>query len=133
MDIDFVVRSIDDSIDAATGYRCAMILSPLGTPNGYVCIHRPHPYWGLGYDDVPDISVHGGLTFADYRVYVSEMEPREGEWWLGFDVLHAGDAWSISDSGRTVSMPGEVRDEAYVRKECESLAAQLAEVAGVRS
>lgn len=72
--------------------------------------------------------VHGGLTFsAGGGRYPAEGS---GLWWFGFDCGHAGDG-SLNDYiVRNGLNDGPVRDEEYVVAECESLARQLAAVAG---
>jgi hypothetical protein len=99
------------------GFECAIVVGPLGNLNGYVRIlDASHPSFGKHYDSV-DCSVHGGLTYSDSRL--PRGEEQDG-WWLGFDACHAGDFIpAIPDLG------GELRDEAYVMGECESLARQL--------
>jgi len=74
-------------------------------------------------DTTPDcaFTVHGGLTFA------GKLCDEDG-WWFGFDCAHSGDL-APSDVDRVgVFAPSpcdRYRDMAYVRRECESLAAQI--------
>lgn len=70
--------------------------------------------------------VHGGITFSSHCV---STDGHDDKWWFGFDCAHSGDM-----------IPGHLRfgfdtgydtykDEAYVRRECELLAEQLAALA----
>lgn len=47
------------------GYKCVVVFQSLGHRCGYVGIPITHPLYGKGYDECPDISCHGGLTYAD--------------------------------------------------------------------
>lgn len=90
--------------------------------------------------------VHGGLTFSDfchedergegYGICHTPLAGRpERVWWFGFDCNHAGDM-SPYDAAQAEEhdsaypwplIPGDVyRDLAYVKRECTSLAQQLA-------
>ena len=72
------------------------------------------------------IDVHGGLTYSDNGV-----EYLDGLWVFGFDCAHAGDLCPVTDEKYGGGYSGDVyRDFAYVKRETESLARQLAEVAG---
>lgn len=56
----------------------------LGFYNGYVAVPPAHAAYGLHYDKLQDVDVHGGLTYG-------ELEP-DG-WVYGFDTGHAYDVW----------------------------------------
>lgn len=68
-----------------------------GEYNGYVVIHRSHPYFGLDYDDVP-IDAHGGITFTlsakELKNWpeLKDAFKTEDYWVFGFDTLHSGDS-----------------------------------------
>lgn len=50
---------------------------------GYVDVPEGHPWHGLGYEDLADVDVHGGLSYSD----------TEGTLWrVGFDCGHADDS-----------------------------------------
>ena len=123
------------------GYRAKIILNGYKDNRwycGYVEVPTEHPLYGLAYSDkmpagyslpektpigkrgiisvmcVVDLSapsidvffdVHGSITY-------SGSMGKSGEWWFGFDCNHVYD---------TI----ESCDEAYVKRECESLARQL--------
>lgn len=119
------------------GLRCFMCRNEVyGSWCGYVAVPKGHPLHGASYDAAEEagLRAHGGLTYAGEAVRDDITEAPEGAWWLGFDCMHAWDLWPGSEAmARSIGMPGPVlrfsrevyRDEAYVRAECESLAAQL--------
>jgi hypothetical protein len=98
----------------------------------------------MGYDEIDgDISVHGGLTYADRCQGDICHVPAPGEpddvWWFGFDCAHCWDVSPGTDAlmkklgseepnVRRLDDRTMYRDLAYVRAECESLAAQLAAI-----
>ena len=51
----------------------------LGHWCGYVMIPKDHPWHGMDFfkPDLPDISVHGGITFCKFN--------DKNEFWIGFD------------------------------------------------
>jgi|SRR5271166_1464521 len=119
------------------GYRC-----------GYVKVIPGHPWFGKHYDEI-ECRVHGGLTFASAGK-ACPTHDEKAEWWIGFDCAHAGDTQDWSDAlwedlkerdkvreihesiARKYPDDSELRsywtptikDNDYVRAECESLAAQ---------
>ena len=115
--------------DAATGLPCLAVRHrELGHWCGYVGVTAEHPLFNKSYD-IPEVSVHGGLTFAD-GCQESDREhgichlPEAGEsdkvFWFGFDCAHSGDA-----SPAYPMQYGTYKTLAYVKAECASLAAQL--------
>jgi len=58
-------------------------LMELGWGNGYVGLPKWHPWFDMGYDDIP-VDIHGGLTYA-------AMYKEEGLWVIGFDTGHYND------------------------------------------
>lgn len=136
-------------VDAATGLPCLAKRNPRqGFWCGYVGVHRGHPWYGLGYNDV-DVEVHGGLTYAD--AYDDDVErpieerichiPAPGEpddvWWFGFDCGHAFDLCPAMEARYREEMerawlPGGLQtrycDLSYVQQECAELAKQLGAV-----
>lgn len=75
------------------GYYCQCNRNRQGSWCGYVGVPNGHKWYGLGYDEIhnrePELSVHGGLTFAS--------APRDDGWFppdlwvVGFDCAHSGD------------------------------------------
>ena len=146
--------------DPATGFACLLKRNPSGALCGYVGVPQGHPWHGSGYspgyDDelnerelppalklLHNVSVHGGLTYADACQEGDDGEtichvaaPGEPEplWWFGFDCAHA---WDLSPARAYREMLGGFmtsRDETYrtadyVKAECASLAASAAAAA----
>lgn len=119
------------------GLACLLHRNHMGNWCGYVGVPLTHPAHGKHYGDV-DVRVHGGLTYAAHCMENGPIchVPMPGEpddlWWFGWD---AGHGWDLSpglrstlrDVGIIRERQDEVyRDLAYVRKETESLAEQLA-------
>jgi hypothetical protein len=121
-------------------YRCMVsrVHAQIGSLCGYVAIPPGHPAHGLDdYAEVlSEIDVHGGLTFAGRGV--------DDSWVLGFDCNHGGQdiapglhailrRFAPAAIGLLDDSPFRetYKTVAYVRAECESLAAQLARLAGV--
>lgn len=128
------------------GLPCLMRRSRLGAWCGYVAVPPGHPWHGRGLD--LDVSVHGGLTFAEpcMEDFVGSGDagpichvPLAGEpddvWWLGFDCAHFTDivphlfqaekkfrpvlAFADCDFNETY------RDVSYVQRACECLGDQV--------
>lgn len=130
-------------VDKATGYAALAVRNHFGAWCGYVGIPEGHPLYGRDYDDVDNVDVHGGLTYAapcqEEAVeghgicHIPEPGHPDNVWWLGFDCGHAFDyqpRWPVLDMPHLHD--GEVyRDLAYVQEECERLAAQLHTAANV--
>jgi hypothetical protein len=124
------------------GVPCLIVRNPMGALCGYAGVAPGHPLFEKHYD-VPDVNVHGGLTFADtcHEGEVICHTPLAGEpekvWWFGFDCAHYRDflpgtqlIFTRVGSPR-MQLPEEVyRDVPYVRTEVESLADQLLAAAG---
>jgi hypothetical protein len=107
---------------------------------GYVGVSEGHPWYEAEYD-APDVSCHGGLTFAGHCVE-SEKEhgvchiPSPGEpdnvYWFGFDCAHSGDmspghSAMLKSWRRDLSyMPEQYRTLRYVQAQVADLAAQIA-------
>jgi hypothetical protein len=130
-------------IDQDTGLDCLIVRNRLGTLCGYVGVPAGHPWHGQDYDAV-DADVHGGLTYsarcqeygAEHGIcHVPEPGRPDDVWWLGFDCGHLGDlAPGMESVRRAAGLPPlsrheTYRDVAYVRAQCQQLAAQAAAVA----
>lgn len=97
-----------------------------GYGNGYVIISKSHPLYGSHYDDThfPHLDVHGGITWADDELPVSDVEfigPKpdsiDGYWVLGFDTCHHGDNLTNWDREavikETVNLQKQLEDFQY--------------------
>lgn len=125
------------------GLACQVRANGIGYNCGYVHLPPTHPWFRKKYSEclvagceaewhydctlASHIDVHGGVTFAG--------EMWDGEWWVGFDCAHSGDACSPeylrkmrkqgSDYGYE---DGLYWDVDMVARETESLAEQLAAI-----
>lgn len=119
-------------------YRCMVhrVHAEVGSLCGYVAIPPGHPAHGLDWDAeaLREIEVHGDLTFAGRGI--------DDSWVFGFDCGHGFDVSpGLQARMRAVLPPyllqtiddcplGETyKTVAFVRAECEGLAAQLARIA----
>lgn len=102
------------------GLTCLTRISPIGIPCGYVGLPRDHPDFEKHYDDIYDIEVHGGLTFAGYW-----EEFHDSLWYVGFDAGHYMDMDYDAALGYT-SMGRSNKSMEYVIEETERLAEQMA-------
>lgn len=124
-------------VDPGTGLACLIVRQPrLGHWCGYVGVPEGHKYYGVDDADVPDISVHGGLTFSNF-CHESDDPSRgichvsdEKVWWLGFDCAHAFDLSPLIRRMRLEPTTLDYRDiyrtQEYVESQCTELAKQLA-------
>jgi len=128
--------------DEATGLVCLAKRNPRsGNWCGYVGVAPGHAWHGKYYDDL-NVDVHGGLTFADACqdgppeqtiCHVPEPGQPAHLWWLGFDCHHAYDLapgtrafWRSRGETMFESDDESYRPLTYVKRECKSLAKQVA-------
>jgi len=79
-----------------------------GWGTGYVLLPPNHPFYGKDYDNINDVRIHGGLTFAqkfeaeyflewigdrefDGDITLENYKNFDGYWMIGFDTNHYGD------------------------------------------
>lgn len=125
--------------DATTGLPCLIVRNRMGALCGYVAVDSTHRLYRTDYDRIDaDIDVHGGLTYSDACqgaiCHVPEPGKPDDVWWFGFDCLHSGDVAPDDVAPDMLTRTGRdwharYRNVAYVRRECERLAAQLKAVA----
>jgi len=93
---------------------------PHGHSCGYVGVPAGHPWHGLDYYGttlVGDITIHGGVTWADdYVPHQPDCDSALGYWWVGFDTAHARDNATRCN-------------ESYCRAELDSLTKQAVNAA----
>lgn len=122
-------------VDKKTNYFCVICRSHhTYALCGYVGIPKNHKLRKIPYQRIPEIEVHGGLTFGGkttvrfhhlMRLLEELVGPKtEAYWSFGFDCAHAGDImpklnmpWGLLDA--------TYKDVGYVRDELLSLAKQL--------
>lgn len=96
------------------GLRAIVISHPFGHRCGYVGVSKSNGLFAIDYSGIFDqIGVHGGLTFSDYFLSISN-----DLWWFGYDCSHSNDYSKLNPGGvkRTLE---------YCIEECEHLASQL--------
>lgn len=132
------------------GALCGYVGVPQSHPwhgVGYsVCVEKCAEDWCYDHSPAGRVEVHGGLTYADACMEGAGDDaichvPFDGRpanvWWFGFDTAHAGDL-SPYDAKRAedeqnrypwaIDATDRYRDVGYVKRECGSLAEQLASV-----
>jgi hypothetical protein len=67
-------------------FRVLIMRGP-GTVNAYVGVKPYHPLYGVKYEELPSLDVHGGLTYSNHG---GGSWP-EGYWWFGWDYGHCND------------------------------------------
>ena len=115
-----------------TGLACLILRNDLGCLCGYVGLGDDHPLHGNirtwddfeNHNDWRHLQVHGGVTFCGFMADAFLPEPNQGQnlWWIGFDCSKNNDR--APKCPETANRP--YRDLAFVKKQCERLAGQLA-------
>ena len=101
------------------GYRCSVSLNVLFMRCGYVDVPSGHPLFGVRYDRIDGICVHGGLTYSGMT--------DDGLWRLGFDCAHYTDGVDM-DALSLAHENGEVSDSAF--DEITRLFARICDIVG---
>lgn len=115
-----------------------------GHLNGYVALPKNHPLTGIDYNTIhdllPDMQVHGGLTFCTQSNYAKSEGHKPYRingmaWTFGFDCAHLNDYCPKLDETLTKVMEttnhsmhpsrNVYRDVVYVRQQVNNLADQL--------
>ena len=112
----------------------AIIVSSGGKPHhrcGYVGVPADSFLARLHYDnELLDVSVHGGLTYASHMDYRGNYPIDSADWFFGFDCAHCDDGIiELSEYELKFYLnqsPPKSLD--FVVTECESLAEQLAKI-----
>lgn len=115
------------------GFSCFVQRNSFGAWCGYVGVPEGHPAYERDYDSVV-ADVHGGLTYGDrcqgHLCHTPEPGMPADVWWLGFDTGHSWDVVpGMLRYGPAFTEHGSYKDLAYVSRETERLAEQLAEMA----
>lgn len=139
-------RGVDGKLDAfmptrhepdriewmAHGLQCLARRGGGGAWCGYVGIGEGHPSYNVDEDAV-GFRAHGGLTYAsechDDVCHVAKPGEPDDLWWLGFDCGHSGDLIPADYQLARCRASDTYRDAAFVIRETERLAQQLAEQA----
>ena len=116
------------------GFPCLILRQrDVGFLCGYVGVPPGHVAHGKDYGDV-DVNVHGELSYSaacdgERICHVPEPGEPDDVHWLGFDCMHTFDMAPVRPDGWYFVADRQYRDVAYVRREVESLAEQLAAMA----
>lgn len=129
---------VDYWTDRKSGLLCfAQRHSETGHWCGYVSLPKTHPWYRKDMEVLPDIELHGGVTYAGEMILHSESpllslfskrlsEWDEQHWMVGFSCAHAGDFSPImARLGLKQPNSRVYRDLKYVKKECKKLAKQV--------
>lgn len=117
------------------GLPCLMKRNRYGIWCGYAAVPPGHPLHGQGiydiYDNISDVRVHGGVTYASACEGEICHVPKPGEpddvWWIGFDCGHCDDLSPLTEAMfPDLRTGGTYRDHDYVQAEVRGLAEQLA-------
>jgi len=116
----------EDRVDFVhDGFACLMLRNAVGAWCGYVGVPPGHKWHGVDYEDIPVITVHGGLTYSfecsGSICHVPEPGMPDDVWWLGFDTAHSGDRTPL------FSLDGIYRTKEYVENEIRHLVRQVKE------
>ena len=116
---------IEKQWTTAAGYVAEVWATPMGHRCGYVTVPDDHPCAGKDYNELA-VEVHGGLTYGNGAQF-------------GFDCAHWDDVKDpelMSEEYRKIyanwprlGETGTVKTLEFCVAECESLAAQLKELA----
>ena len=64
----------------------------LGThPTAYIEIPKTSSLYKKDYDEISNIEVHGGFTYAKEYLYISENTKMNDSWFIGWDYAHLYD------------------------------------------
>ena len=141
-----------EKVFESNGYKCVVVITPMGHRCGYVGVNASHPLYLVLYDEEihkgltleSEINVHGGLTFSGNRL-IDLMNVDDTLWYFGFDCAHCCDIPDFDAALNTFKdndiivrrlkfnkslweehKTGEaIRTLEYVEKECIKLAEQL--------
>lgn len=124
-------------------YQYLITFMHMGHRCGYVGINKENKFYNLShYDDLPDLDVHGGVTFFDTSDCIIDenlIKNSCGDKWIGFDAGHYMDKLDKFLAIKLFSSPnyyllnnvviyGEIRSKEYMIQECKNLIDQLVEL-----
>lgn len=116
------------------GFPVLAVRNELGNWCGYVGVPPGHPWRGGNNDDLDNVRVHGGITYASPCQGAICHVPAPGEpddvLWIGFDCAHAYDLVPGMLQFQRGGHAGDVyRSLAYVQEQTRALADQAAAAA----
>lgn len=104
----------------------------LGThPTAYIEIPKDNNLFKKNYDSI-DLYVHGGLTYSDSVLFISENEKAEGEWFIGWDYAHWNDYMPYYDEMNFNSRHNNFKKwtTEEIKQECENAIDELKDKEG---
>jgi hypothetical protein len=101
-------------------FPCFILRNCIGNWCGYVGVPPGHKYYSVSYEELPDMNVHGGLTYSGQCDPPICHDGNEAVWWFGFDTAHFKDL----SPGYTFDK-GTYRTMQYTVEETKCLAEQL--------
>ena len=99
----------------------------LGThPTAYIEIPKNNALFKKHYDKI-DLNVHGGLTYSESILSISENEKAEGEWFIGWDYAHCNDYAGFYDEMDFISRYYNLKKwtTEEIKQECENAIDEL--------
>jgi hypothetical protein len=118
-------------VDEGSRLPCLVLRNPnAGNLCGYVGVPPGHLAWGMHYNDLHQVKVHGGLTFNGPGEDVDAPDDYTDYWYYGYDCAHFGDKFGFATplSMLPFIRNGEYRDAEYCMNQCERLASQLIKI-----
>lgn len=108
---------LEDSWTTEAGLRATVLFVNESHRCGYIEVNEIYPdYANFNYHDK---KVHGNITYVGSPII--KETTNVNAWWIGFDCAQEGDGTKYFPE-----LP--VRTLEYVKKECESLAKELAKL-----
>jgi hypothetical protein len=93
-------------------------------PTAYICVPEGHPLYGKCLTDEIPLKVHGGVTYAEGRLYHAEGSG----WYIGWDYGHAGDYAAYYEEGSYLYENSKRWTVDEIIDECVSACEQLEEM-----
>lgn len=117
------------AMEVYKGYEFAVM--NLGThPCCYIKLPKGHKYYGKNYNDIP-LSVHGGLTYSEKHLWVTEDVIDETGWWIGWDYAHIGDYLGFESVFRhEYEPPNKLWTIEELEQDCRNAIDELIEIMG---
>ena len=106
MEIKTLLRPIDWLDGISHGYAC-----------GYVGVPPEHPWYGKTYfgdNQLPDIEVHRGVTWANPYIGADTTYMNDGKtWWIGFDTAHDCDTMENCNRAYCETQLASLKQQAF--------------------
>lgn len=119
----------DRELFESYGFPCLVQRNMLGSLCGYVGVRKNHRFFAAEIEDLP-LQCLKPITYSRKNALPVGAEGMDDVWWIGFHTTYWNDVIPrmhdpfIFDVYHKASVEITYRDFAFVRKECEALAAQ---------